>query len=295
MPKKISITLLFMLMVAIFALFAATEVGAQYTGSFDTVGYTWFEHRGCRVEIVPPFPEVIDCPQSTGKCSKYTWEVTCPTSHSDILIRRDMEARIEQALCDGDPCTWETKLDGSGESSTTFGQYLIWNVVGKWNCGWSTINPHTLSLILTGDDLGRDATDFLIKEGQELKFGPIQGPAPFCVSVLGDYTPAAVEEVMTIKSVQIKIQRNPTTGCGIGLKYSLDGGTSWFDVDPTDPPTVPDPDYPNDPTKDVPVVDCGEISGKSGCLQECIFTAAASPGWTYLNLGGTWYKVWIPY
>lgn len=293
MPKRIFLTLLVTVVVGIIALFAATEVRAEYPGSFDPLGYTWFEHLGCRVEIVTPFPQVIDCPSGAGKCSKYTWQVTCPTSHSDILIRRDMETRIEKALCDGEDCTalWLTKLDGSGESSTSFGQYLIWNVVGKWNYGWSDSFPHRLSLILTGDDLGRDPTDFLIKHGLVLKFGPIQGPAPLCQSTLGAYTPAVLEEVKTIKGVLIKILRSPTTGCGIGLEYSIDGGENWDPVNPADPPTVPDP---SNPLVQRPVVDCGGTRGESGCLQECIVTAAASPGWTYINLGGTWYKVWIP-
>ena len=205
MAKRISITLLFTVVIAIVALFAAAEVEAEYTGSFDAIGYTWFIHLGCRVEISIPFPEVIDC--ATGKCSKYTYMVTCPTSHSDILIRRDMASKIVQAECDGYPCTWETKCDGTGESSTGFGKYLIWNVVGKWNYGWSDSNSHTLSLILTGDDLGRDPTDFLIKHGQVLKFGPIQGPAPSCVQV-DPNQPLSTESYIQVGPVTLQVLYN---------------------------------------------------------------------------------------
>ena len=190
--------------VAIVALFAATSVEAEYSGEFDTLEYTWFEHLGCRVEIATPFPDVIDC--ATGKCSEYTWEVTCPTSHSDILIRRDMEARIVKALCDGSDCTslWSMKRDGTGESSTDFGKFLIWNIAGKWNYGWSDSDPHTLSLILTGDDLGSDPTDFLIKHGQVLKYGPIQGPAP--KADLNPFIPTTNSETGTGAGGQIPVR-----------------------------------------------------------------------------------------
>jgi hypothetical protein len=101
----------------------------------------------------------------------------------------------------------------------------------------------------------------------------------------GAYTPAAIEDETMIKNVRIKILRAPGTGCGIELYKWGPSDSDWDKVDPEDLPPSLDGTH---------IVDCGGTRGKSGCLQECIFTAAASPGWTYINLGGTWYKVYIP-
>jgi len=278
MPKKISITLLFTVAVAIVALFAAAEVRAECT-QLELDNYECFvDDQGYfEVRIQKPFP-LYDSDFDT---STYTWIITklsspYNASHFDLIIERNFEDKIVDGGLD---------CDGSGEASTDFAKYLTWNCYYKWD---PLPDPIILELSVNGK-FGSAPSDYLIKAGSSNVFGIIQAPAPFCVSVLGDYTPAAVEEVMTIKSVEIKILRNPTTGCGIGLEKRVkdpDTGVwgPWETMTATDAPTV----------GDTQVVDCGEITGNSGCLQECIFTAAESPGWSSVNLGGTWYKVWIP-
>jgi hypothetical protein len=107
---------------------------------------------------------------------------------------------------------------------------------------------------------------------------------PGC-SGYGAYTPTAAQQEVTINSVRLRILRAPGTGAGIALEIWDAVDEEWDPVTPEEVPPLLD---------GVTVVDCGGTRGKSKHLQECIFTAASSPGWTYINLGGTWYKVWIP-
>jgi hypothetical protein len=295
MPKKIPITVLFTVVTAVVALLAATEVGAQCPASFDQTTYKWFECRGFRVAIVDPFPSY----DSINDTSTFTWEVSNLSanygpSHVEVLIERIFSGMIEGKV-NGSIVNGGLVCDGSGDSSSDFGKYLTYNCLYKWTPLPSPLpNPLQVSLTIQGQ-LASAPSDFFIKAGScpvgpsgrdcpNSAWGPIQAPAPLCISVLGPYTPSATSDVRTIKGVQIKILRDPETGCGYALQYSTDGGQNWTTVNPGNPPTI----------GGTAVVDCGGTTAKSGCSQECIVTAAASPGWTYVNLGGKWYKVWIP-
>jgi hypothetical protein len=274
MPKRIPITFLFAVAVGIIALFAAAEAGAtctqsqidNYECSIDDFGY--FE-----VSIVKPFPEY----DSNNDTSTYRWTVDklaspADASHFNLIIERNFLGIIPALDC-----------DGSGDTSTGFAQWLTWNCNYKWdNLSGSSI---TLSLTVPGK-YSSAPTDYFIKAGQFKAWGIILGPARFCQSVLGDFTPGVLEEVRTVKGVQIKFLRSPTTGCGIGVE--IWNGSNWVPVLPTPAPTAGE-----EGQEGQPVVDCGGTRGQSGCLQECVVTAAESPGEIWINLGGTWYKIII--
>jgi hypothetical protein len=168
---------------------------------------------------------------------------------------------------------------GQGEPSLCFGCY---NTLARVLKG--TPDNTTRWWIVTNTGVKTGSTIVLKTKGGVLKF---EMAAPGC-SRFSSFTPLAADDVRTIKGAWIKILREPGTGCGIGLEYSTDG-KNWTTVNPVNPPTIPDANG-----VERPVVDCGETMGRTGCSQECIVTAAASPGWTWVKLGSTWYKVYVP-
>ena len=164
-------TLLLTVLIAFAGLFVATQVGAQpfgtECGDYAGTDYKSWTCRGDNVEIAPEFPKYGPCPTDPAKdCSTYEWIITAPgPSHFDILIPRDMEAKVVQA-CNGDPgiCTWTAECDGRGDTSTdTFGKHLTFFCTGKFSwTSWS--GSKTVSLTLEGR-LSSYPTDSFLKRG----------------------------------------------------------------------------------------------------------------------------------
>ena len=286
MPKRISIVFLCTVMIAIFALFSTKEVRAfsDYCGPPEET----LVNNGWQIKLVEVEPCTIS--SSCDGDGLYDWYYEVKNISTGTSSGLNFLAMLIPDCCTDPEITvyidqgtlFNDYFDvAEGEPTVRFGMYNEQARVAKGTAD-KQIDWH----LITNTNVKTSSTILLsVKKLGALTF---EMAVPGC-SGFGEYTPTATEEVRTIKSTKFKILRAPGTGCGIGLQ--IWNGTIFVDVDPADPPTVPDPENPG---QYVSVADCGGTKGKSGCLQECIFTAAASPGWTYINLGGTWYKVYIP-
>jgi hypothetical protein len=271
MPKRKSIKLLFKVVIAIVALFSATAVMAF--SDFGDPPVDSFTNSGWTVALLS---------QQQLDNGWWKWNYRAKDANGNFKGINYLAMLIP------DCCNGEIKVDvtspesrgfkwvydvGLGESTNRFGAYNQQAFVVK-----GTPDSSIDWFLITNTPVKTSSTILLSVKS----LGPLtyEMAVPGCG---GTYTAVATEEEMTIKSVRIRILRAPGTGCGTGLQIWNSVSEEWTDVVPSDLPTI----------DGVPVVECSETRGKSGC-QECIFTAAASPGWTYINLGGTWYKVYIP-
>jgi len=284
MPKRISITLLFAVAIATVALFAVTEVGAQYSGTFDpwtTFTYSGTDFKGdpfsCTVETASTFPDIINCPTDPAKkCSKYCWTITdCSPSHIVFLIGQDFEAKFEQATVNSSPASWVPLCDGTVDPSIdmVFGENLIYNCNAKIDGDFSGTPPNTACAIFEGE-LGTRPTDLLIKGGQFRAYGPINSVGPPCEPVVlgvSSSTECNILATLPAGTVYIDVVRGPD-GC------SVDEDASTFYVnskcnpnaDECGPTTLaagckyvgPPPDCADYP-------DCGEV-GEPECPSFCL-------------------------
>lgn len=131
----------------------------------------------------------------------------------------------------------------------------------------------------SGNTGGKVDSCFAYESPNDPPIGGIKAPG----YDLAAYAVRSTESIWETHGKQIKILRNPITGCGYGVQYRVGDSGSWITVLPTEEvPTV----------GDEPIQEGGPTFGNLGQLcKEFRFTAAGSPGYVWVNLGGTWYKV----
>lgn len=248
MPKRISITLIFSVAIAIVVLFAATEVVAEPCGSGEnTADYECTDgvQGNYTVRMVQPFPEIAVCPDNQGeKCTTYRWNIwPAAPSHFNLIVERPFLGKIVASASNGGPldCT------GSGDPSQgadNYAKFLTWNCFLKFN---STANPY---VTLRGE-FADAATDWFVKQTSSSlngDYGITRGPSLSCVQIEPGQ-PITRAESFTTPSVTFDILFDedgksfdvvPTcTGCTVvtvstigDLRFGDAAGTvTWFPFD----------------------------------------------------------------
>jgi hypothetical protein len=277
MPKRIPITLLLTVGVAIVALLTATNVWAAACTSTEENNYECSDDNGkFEVRIIPPFPNIKPCSDysdpvacsagnPSGKYSEYQYQITNLTtpgaSHFNLIIEKPFEQKILGGFLD---------CDGSGDASTClrFAHGLTWNCVYKE----SSLSGNVMNFYINVKGENSSApSDWYIKAGNDPDctdsvtpdgWGIIQAPSLPCAAAIEPGQPVTKSESFATPWVTFDILFDadgksfdvvPTCGgCSVvtvsnlgDLRFGDTAGTvTWFPYDtPVSASASPDCTY----------------------------------------------------
>jgi hypothetical protein len=277
MSRRISITLLFAVAIAIVALFAVTEIVAQdpFPPCPNPLGsdYNGFECNGFKVD----FSDCVYIKEDNQ--TKCTWKVdqlgANEISHFLVTVRPDLVSSLADHACKANGVTIDCSIvvitDGSADPSTKiFGKYLGSALV-KFDGGFANYTSVEATLIFNGH-FGTELANFFVKSGPceltevpedgtcevdcpDSAFGSVGGVGELCEIPLPDYI------------------ARPDSG-GI-LRYSLGNRKICFIPDengcPQDPPYFCPEDEGCNATADpgCPIASIGDITITSASVDTC--------------------------
>lgn len=292
MPKKISITMLFTVMAAIIALFAAADVMAQCTDTSPPQQCT-AGTGGLQFTVYPytdpdhPFPFPVEAGETYDGVlfieKGYVWRYTIegPTSKLGhvmhfIPYRCDDPIRVVAHPPNGAwfaPCV--------GDSNTGYGAGICDGIVvtlqyqvetNKIARGWFATNKELYGLNSLGVHVGPTkvlgcvATETV--DGVDIVVGGIIGPG----YDIAEWIPSNLEQIIQVGQTTIGVRRHPVTGC---IKC-------FFDPDASGRPCLPWDAAPPEWVEGF-LQDCGDLSGMNRHCRECVMYVHGSPGcyWAY--------------
>ena len=247
MPKRISITFIFTMAIAIVALFAATEVVAEPCGSGEnTADYECNDgvQGNYTVRIVKPFPQIAPCTSYPGgtsypgeNCSMYRWTIKPEDlSHFNLLVERQFQDKIVDSNGNNLDCS------GDGDPSQgagRFAQFLTWNCLLKFN---SSIDA---PYVLVRGEFAYSPTDWQVKQTSDFQngdYGITQGLALPCEEKIDIITKTALSftaEDLLGNRYLIEIEKNQAgdilhifrTALPAGPRVEItDDGISWDQI-----------------------------------------------------------------
>ncbi len=194
MLKRVFIFMLFGMVIAIFGLFPASNIGAQDCNDQRMERGECFSMNGYLVEIVPD--SYGNFPQTDGVNSVFSYKVTGskPISHIDALIPVCLGNPISSncnPTCGGNPPT-QLYAPGVGDPNTGFGIGLTTNSTFVWNF---SAGSGTFSLTVNGIAYATPNAMLLNRGTGNYSYGQILSPS--CGSSCTTFSPVVPK---TIKS-----------------------------------------------------------------------------------------------